>query len=74
MFHLRELIATLCLVLLAWTLLAPGIAPDLVYVLPVIGTLLVAVASSKLPRTSQLNFRPVGPSRFPLSLRAPPQR
>ena len=73
MFHLRELITVLCLVLLAWTLLAPSGAPDLLYVLPVIGTLLVAAVSIGVPRTSELNFRRLDPSLFSLSLRAPPQ-
>src|SRR5262249_40348336 len=72
MFHLREIITVLCLVLLAWTLLAPVAAPDILIVLPVIAALLIALVSSLLPQSAGFRFHVLDPSLASNSVRAPP--
>src|SRR5262249_59156199 len=73
-FYLRELISVLFLVLLAWTLIAPAGAPDVLFVLPVIGTLwLISVTQCVSPATTS-RLRVLDPSISFISLRAPPQQ
>ena len=74
MFHLRELVTLLCLVLLAWTLIAPGAAPDFVSVLPLIAILHFALVAVRLPSGNETGFVALAPSLSSISLRAPPQQ
>ena len=74
MFHLRELISVLCLVLLAWTLIAPAGAPDVLFVLPVIGTLWLISITQRVSPATTFRLRVLDPSISFISLRAPPQQ
>ena len=74
MFHLRELISVLCLVLLAWTLIAPAGAPDVLFVLPVIGTLWFISDTQRVSPATTFRLRVLDPSISFISLRAPPRQ
>ena len=72
MFYLREVIAVLCLVLLAWTLFAPIGAPDILSVLPVIAILPIAVVpyiETSRMRVARYQVLPEG--SFTAALRSP---
>jgi len=72
MLHLRELISLLCLVLLVWTLFAPGSGPDILLVLPVVGFLYIVATAVPIPGRRERKFRILDPSLSSISLRAPP--
>ena len=74
MFQLRELVSILCLVLLAWALIAPAGAPDLLFVLPVIGTLCFVSLTQRVSPGLTSCLRVLDPSISFISLRAPPQQ
>jgi hypothetical protein len=73
MFQLREIIAVLCLVLLAWTLVAPVAGHDLLIILPVVAMLCVAATAIELPNSTEIRFRVLDPSLLSILLRAPPR-
>ena len=73
MTHFRELIAVLSLVLLASAVLATDGAADMLYILPVVETLFVVLASVAVAIAPDLTFRRVEPFLSSVSLRAPPQ-
>jgi hypothetical protein len=74
MFHLREIITIVCLVLLAWSLVAPVGSHDSLLVLPVIAALCVAVISVRLPNATGFRYRALDPSLASVSVRAPPKQ
>jgi hypothetical protein len=73
MFRLRQLVAILCLVLLAWTFVAPDSISDLLFVLPLIAVLFIALKATEPLKTRALNRGRLDPCLFSFSLRAPPQ-
>jgi len=73
MFQLREIIAVLCLVLLAWTIVAPVAGHNLLIILPVVAILCVSATSTGLPDSTQFRFRVLDPSLLSILLRAPPR-
>ena len=73
MSYFRQIVAVLCLVLLAWTLIAPIGLSGFFLVLPVIATLSIILVSVLLPGTKP-GFRVLDPSLFSISLRGPPQQ
>jgi hypothetical protein len=73
MFYFRQVVAIVCLVLLAWTLIAPIGLSSFFLVLPVIATLSIILVSLLLPGTES-DFRVYDPSLFSISLRGPPQQ
>ena len=72
MLHLRELISILCLVLLAWTLIAPASGSDILLVLPIVGILYIISDAVRIPSRGEHRVRLLEPSLFSISLRAPP--
>ncbi len=74
MLYFREIVALLCLVLLAWSLLAPVAGPEIVSVLPVIGFLSIVIVSLPIHRNAESSLRVLDPSHSTIALRAPPQR
>ena len=72
MLYLRQILAVLCLVLLAWSFLSLVTGPDIVSVLPAAGFLYIGLVSLPLPRNGESWFSVTDPSRFTISLRAPP--
>lgn len=71
--HFRELIAALCVVLLACALLAPAGAPDILIILPVVGLLCVTFIAVRIAVTTRSGFRVLDPSLASISVRAPPE-
>jgi hypothetical protein len=74
MFHLKELISILCLVLLAWTLVAPAAAPDIFLVLPIVAILCAVLLSQRVPLAMEIGLRLQDSSFHSVSPRAPPQQ
>jgi hypothetical protein len=73
MFNNR-LIAVLCLILLAGTLLVLGASDSIVWFLPLFATLSVVIVSTAFVRLAELPLHPSDPALFPFSLRAPPRQ
>ena len=74
MFHLKELVTILCLLLLVWTVIAPAGAPEILFVLPVVAFLCAVSVSQRLSGTIEFDFQPLESSLSSLTERAPPLR
>jgi hypothetical protein len=75
MIQMRKLISVLCLLVVTWSFVAaPVSGPSLVFVLPLIGFLFVAVVSLRFSKSADSDFIVLDPSRSSVSLRAPPRQ
>jgi hypothetical protein len=71
-FRFKELVSVLCLVMMAWTLVAPSVAPDILLILPVVGIFSAVFVAHRVSFASTSHLRILDPSISFISLRAPP--
>jgi len=75
MIQIRKLISVLCLLLLTWSLVAaPVSGHDIVWVLPLIAVLFIALFTLRLLNPFESDFVAFDPSLSSVSLRAPPRQ